>query len=310
MKTKTIENFDVRDKDKGLSAFRGAPGSGYDDGSEHLIVQDGTFTNCRSAADFRGWPKITIRRVRVVPGPLTDVKWGRGFMFGRKDHPEDGNGIIEIEDLTVEDLGPPRGNYDLYNRDCIVIERDNGHLMIQRSALMGATDACIDAKSPVTIVNCTFGPAHRQLRVWSGVTVRRAGLRFLPNSVHTQIWRDHDSANPGVVEWLDLDRADSFFDSERYLKASGDVVYYVLDRNHPDYEDTLDELEMRHRLPWSESGLGVHRSGQSKRSLVKADNMTAAYTAGRFDRIEGAILDIIPAAEHERALATIYDPSW
>lgn len=296
-----IQGQTYQDVDKGLAAFAGA--EGFND--TEITVENCTFINCRAAADFRGWDKVVIKSCSVTPGPLTDVKWGRGFGIGL-DSPADGNGLIEMEDVTVNDLGPPSSNYGLYNRDCVSLEEHNGPLKAKRCKFLGATDGCIDGKSDYTLVNCELGPSLYQLRVWPGVTARRAGLKFRPNPGFDQMQIQND----GRLEWLDLAAdSDPFFDSER-AELEEALVYYLLDTAHADYAEILDDCEMRHKLRWRENELSINLKSDGSQALVKSDAMRHGWRSGRWAAgVGGAVLDVFPASDHGRA-ESLLASSW
>ncbi len=313
MKTQIIEDFDIRDLDgtkKGIAAYRGA--EDFDGGAEHLIIRHGIFRNVAKCIELRRWPKVSIYDVRTESGEFVFAeKWARGIRIGNSNDINDGCGIVEIEDITIDNLGPSNnGNYGAANADNIVIERGTGHVMMKRFDLKGATDACIDAKSPITAVNGTLGPAYRQWRIWSGVVARRAAVRFRPPANY-MTWFNLEKTPRGKLEWLDLKNgADPFFDSERYLTRSGEVLYVVLDRTHADYDWVLNDLQTRHNLPSLDRIFSINYAQDGVRCLVKVDAMPPSFRAGNYDEPGGAVLDVIPPEEHQRAEALIYDPSW
>lgn len=200
---------------------------------DELIIRNCHFKDCDDLIRVRDIDQVTIEN---ITGEWSQPhgnpeKFSRGIVIGWPNDQSAACGAVDIKRWSIQQMGPPSGDYGKYNRDCISIEKHNGLVRIAHCYFGGTTDGVVDGKSNYQIFNCHIGPAHRQLRIWDDVTARSHHNRFIHNPGHARVWKDSDGPGaPGVlIEGYDTWLEDPFWDYDEVIapriSASGNRTY-------------------------------------------------------------------------------------
>lgn len=93
-----------------------------------------------------------------------------------------------IQHVYADCLEAPDSSYARSNVDFIGIERNSAPVFVRYATGRRFSDAGIDAKSNVALMNVTIDGAHRALRAWSNVTITIANAIINVPAGHEQVW--------------------------------------------------------------------------------------------------------------------------
>jgi hypothetical protein len=93
-----------------------------------------------------------------------------------------------IQHVYADCMEAPDSSYDRSNVDFIGIERNSAPVFVRYATGRRFSDAGIDAKSNVALMNVTIDGAHRALRAWSNVTITIANAIINVPAGHEQVW--------------------------------------------------------------------------------------------------------------------------
>jgi hypothetical protein len=121
---------------------------------------------------------------------LTFVDWnGGGDIYGAAIKLNRSSGAATyIQHVFADCLEAPDSSYERSNVDFISIERDSGPVFVRYATGRRFSDAGIDAKSNVALMNITIDGAHRALRAWSNVTITIANAIINVPAGQEQVW--------------------------------------------------------------------------------------------------------------------------
>ena len=105
---------------------------------------------------------------------FTDIKspdiYGGAFRIGA-GWSKATTGITYMKHITADGKEAPLTSYSQSNNDFIAVERGSAPVYLQFATARNFSDAIIDNKSTIYIMNATFEGAHRILRVWNNAEI-------------------------------------------------------------------------------------------------------------------------------------------
>ncbi len=93
-----------------------------------------------------------------------------------------------LQRIFADCIEAPDSSYERSNVDFIGVERNSAPVFVRYATGRRFSDAGIDAKSNIALMNVTIDGAHRALRAWSNVTITIANAIINVPAGHEQVW--------------------------------------------------------------------------------------------------------------------------
>ena len=130
-----------------------------------IYVNGAHFSRMKYGVKLYGTGESYIYDVKFID-LLSKDKYGAAFMIGTKDYPT--SGVTYIKSVYADGKERPLKSYEKSNTDFLIAEHGSGPVYVKYATAKNFSDAIVDAKSIVYIMNSTLENAHRILRVWEG----------------------------------------------------------------------------------------------------------------------------------------------
>jgi hypothetical protein len=147
------------------------------------LVRNVTVRNAEYGVYISGSGLVSIDDFRFVDWNGAGEIYGAAIKINRST-----GAATYIQHVYADCLEAPDSSYDRSNVDFIGIERSSAPVFVRYATGRRFSDAGIDAKSNVALMNVTIDGAHRALRAWSNVTITIANSIINVPPGHEHIW--------------------------------------------------------------------------------------------------------------------------
>lgn len=147
------------------------------------LVRDVTVRNAEYGVYISGSGLVSIDDFRFVDWNGGGEIYGAAIKINRSS-----GAATYIQRVFADCMEAPDSSYDRSNVDFIGIERSSAPVFVRYATGRHFSDAGIDAKSNVALMNVTIDGAHRALRAWSNVTITIANSIINVPAGHEHIW--------------------------------------------------------------------------------------------------------------------------
>jgi hypothetical protein len=147
------------------------------------LVRNVTVRNAEYGVYVSGTGLVSVDNFRFVD-------WnGGGDIYGAAIKINRSSGAATyIQRVFADCMEAPDSSYERSNVDFIGIERNSAPVFVRYATGRRFSDAGIDAKSNVALMNVTIDGAHRALRAWSNVTITIANAIINVPAGQEQVW--------------------------------------------------------------------------------------------------------------------------
>ncbi len=169
-----------RSDDKKLSAVRETKTKDLD-----VYVLDAEFEDIKTGVRVRETDEVYIYDVKF-DGIYSNDKYGSAFAIGETGDPT--RGTTYIKNVEADGGKKPLNSYSQSNTDFLKTGRQNGDTYVKYATASNFSDAMVDGKSTVYLMNVTFDSAFRALRVWDGEEIIIVNSEINVPKDETLIW--------------------------------------------------------------------------------------------------------------------------